>query len=495
MPMRLNQVNSATWWRVGLVTTLASLALTSCKEPEDEAPPPLELGDECDPDPAAEVGCTDHLRCEPLVDADTSICAPPFEIHGRVVSAETGSGIEDADVLVFEANNMPTGAVTRTDADGGFATEVVAVRNADGSIAAGNDYTLGAAATDHLPYPSGIRPAIPIAGTDATLLDEDPSRYVLDRSEAPVALIRRAEDERIGVVVTGTVVSDAAAGSLVLADLGNGSHRSAIADETGAYRLFNVPSGTVTVSAYRRFIEFESLTLDVGTSAIDDADLAEIGPATAQVSGNVNIVNASGDSLTSVVLVPSIAFNDALERGPVPWGLRAPDHGLAPDVNGAFTIADVPAGRYKVLAAFENDDLVRDPDTSIAGTEILEIDVASGIPVVLEASFKITQALEVVSPGADGPDTVTEAPDFVFVDDSSEERYEVVLYDALGNTVWRDDTIEGVSGGEYVEVAYRGPALEPGMYYQYRATSWKDKPKESALSRTEDLRGVFVYAP
>ena len=44
-----------------------------------------------------------------------------------------------------------------------------------------------------------------------------------------------------------------------------------------------------------------------------------------------------------------------------------------------------------------------------------------------------------------------------------------------------------------VEVTYGGPALTSGMYYQFRVTSFKDTPNGStALSRTEDLRGVFV---
>jgi hypothetical protein len=47
-----------------------------------------------------------------------------------------------------------------------------------------------------------------------------------------------------------------------------------------------------------------------------------------------------------------------------------------------------------------------------------------------------------------------------------------------------------VSGSKTVEVVYEGPALEPGLLYQFRATSIKGGG--SPLSRTEDLRGVFV---
>jgi hypothetical protein len=47
-----------------------------------------------------------------------------------------------------------------------------------------------------------------------------------------------------------------------------------------------------------------------------------------------------------------------------------------------------------------------------------------------------------------------------------------------------------VTGSENVSHAYGGPALQQGMYYQFRATSIKDGSK---ISRTEDLRGVFVF--
>lgn len=48
----------------------------------------------------------------------------------------------------------------------------------------------------------------------------------------------------------------------------------------------------------------------------------------------------------------------------------------------------------------------------------------------------------------------------------------------------------GVSGSKTVEVPYEGPALTPGFYYQFRAISLKDP--DTAISQTEDLRGVFI---
>ena len=47
-------------------------------------------------------------------------------------------------------------------------------------------------------------------------------------------------------------------------------------------------------------------------------------------------------------------FDATFARGDSPRGLRAQRAG-APSITGAFSIADVPDGRYVVLAAFEND--------------------------------------------------------------------------------------------------------------------------------------------
>jgi hypothetical protein len=158
----------------------------------------------------------------------------------------------------------------------------------------------------------------------------------------------------------------------------------------------------------------------------------------------------------------------------------------AADVGGAWSIADVPDGKYVVLAAFENDFLVRDPDTSIGGTDIQHITVSGGNVDV--PGFKITGALDVIGPDAEAE--VSGTPTFQWEDDSSEDDYTVQVFDALGNLTWEQANVVGPSGNKPAELVYAGPALVAGMYYQFRATSIKDG---TPISRTEDLRGVFVF--
>ena len=72
-----------------------------------------------------------------------------------------------------------------------------------------------------------------------------------------------------------------------------------------------------------------------------------------------------------------------------------------------------------------------------------------------------------------------------------QDGYDVVVYDALGTLVWETE-LAGVSGTDNVELAYAGPALVSGMYYQFRVTSWREvQGKRLYIARTEDLRGVF----
>ena len=149
-------------------------------------------------------------------------------------------------------------------------------------------------------------------------------------------------------------------------------------------------------------------------------------------------------------------------------------------MSGAFTIEGVPNGRYVVLAAFENDRLVRDPDQSIGGTAIQRISVAGAAVDV--PGFKITGALAVVGPGQSEPEVVSPDVTFEWEDDSSEDGYEVTVLDTFGNEVWKNADVPRVTGSPSVTLAYAGPALEPG-YYQFRAVSWRDaKGKRTYIS-------------
>lgn len=440
--------------------------------------------------------CAEGLACEPLVDpASGRVCAAPVEIHGSVIDALDEAPIPGALVAAADEPGTPVTTVVETDADGRYVLPVSVRRDAAGEPAAAPRWTLLVSARGYLSFPGALRPALPIDAQAAVPSGDATGSWIIDDAATVVALVSLSPAAEGGVTLSGRVEGERASGTLVVAE-GPPLAPMAVADADGEFVLFNVPMGSITVRGYREGVELEPVAVTVRGQDIEGLRLPVITDdpaAMAVVEGSVVLVDSGGGQATSVVLVPTSVYQPAFERGPVPQGLRAPAPPDAPSITNSFAIAGVPAGRYHVLAAFENDGLVRDPDASIAGTQIAEIEVTAGAAIELDASFKITAALQVVGPGADAPEEVDGAPTFAWIDDASEDRYELVVYDARGTEVWRNDQLPRVTGGGTVEVPYGGPALVSGMIHQFRVISWSDGPQGStALTRTEDLRGVFV---
>jgi hypothetical protein len=263
-----------------------------------------------------------------------------------------------------------------------------------------------------------------------------------------------------------------------------------IAANDGDYQIFNLEAGHYVVQAYSLGHVYTAGEADVAATAVD-LDLALSADLPGSIAGSVSIVDGGGASATSVVAFIESTFDPSTGRGTPPPGLRAPQTGV-PNVTGAFTLDGVPPGNYVVVAAFENDGLVRDPDHCISGTADVHLAVTPGAVTTAPTTFKVTGALAVMSPGAELAEPVTGSPTFTWADDSSEDQYLVELYDAFGQPVW-SKTIPGVSGA-VPSTAYDGSALVSGMYYQWRVTSSKLSGGGGAaceLSRSEDLRGVF----
>lgn len=469
-------------------------AAAGCKD--KDLPVGAEFGEACTP--TDETPCVEGLTCEELVDGSGHVCGGVVELRGMVIDAIDETPIAGARVLALDDTGAPVTDVAISDADGYYVLPIAVPRDTDGNPATAITMTLSASAHAYQLYPSGLQPAFPVSTDDIQEAEDDPDvdtddhLSFIENASTTIGLLPL--ENANGFTVSGRVATedDETGGTLVTAEGATSVYT--IADRSGEFTLFNVPSGAATIRGYRSGLQIVPEPVDVQADVEGVVlDLATTGLST--VTGSVNIVDGGDGEGTSVVMIPNALFNPVFEFGPVPFGLRAPEPGVAPNVTGAWTIANVPAGTYKVIAALENDFLIRDPDTNIAGTDILELTVVEGENVDLQDGFKVTGALAVMSPGADAPEEVTGTPTFVFQDDSSEDRYEVVVHDALGNELWRDDQIPSVSGGGIVTVEYGGPALTPGMYYRFQGTSWRDgNPDSSPISRTEDLRGVFVYA-
>jgi hypothetical protein len=442
--------------------------------------------------PGTSEGCEGEQVCEE-VEGDEPACFGPVVISGRVLDLADGMGIEGATVVAVDVNGSARSSVVTSGDDGSYSIGLPTRRTAEGAPIA-EPVQLRVAAAGYQPFPSVPREALPIEIEDAAGGDGG-TRTVMN-ALTDVGLLALADAATRQGVIRGNVEHELGQGALVAAVQGDRAVSTAIADLDGAFTLFNVPAGVTTVEAYRAGLAVTpvDVTLEAGDE-VEDVVLEGSTEGLTRVTGSVGIVNASGGLVTTVILALESTFDAEVARGAAPPGLRVAD------VSGAFQIEAVPPGKYAVLAAFENDRLVRDPDEAIAGTDIVHIEIAGGEDeVALEQSFKITEALAVRSPGAEGIDELAARsdPTFVWADDSSEDGYELRVYDGFGELVHEATDIPSVMGSADVSYTWSGAALEPGMIYQFRATSFRATGggggDRTYISATEDLRGVFQVA-
>lgn len=458
---------------------------------------------DCFCNPATQTGCEGEQACEEITDGTTGCFDTKVVARGTVFECVDNTVlIEGARVVAMDVNGSPVSLVATTDAEGNYELTVPTRRNPDGSPA-GENFTLRTDAAAYQTFPSGIRQPIPIDASNPT---EEGNLLVIDNSLTDVCLI--ALEPGFGTAsIFGTVeLPEDNLGALVVAESSPTKGFSAIADREGGYRIFNLPAGTYTVKAYVQGVNHDPATAELLDGEEEEVNLAMNDEATATLNGSVQIVNPGAGDATSVILVVESTFDEDVIRGETPPGLRAPAPGIAPNLSSgdSFTITGIPAGTYAILAAFENDFLVRDPDVCISGTDVLHQAFGVGETVTSEG-FKITGALDVISPGAAAPEGVSATPTFEWVDDSSEKSYLIEVIDSFGNPVGKAE-IDSFSGSGNPSIEYGSAdwlddgdtpnnvtdfanALEPDQFYQFRVISLNDAGCE--LARTEDLKGVF----
>jgi len=438
-------------------------------------------GDDGPCDPAANSGCDDGLVCEEVEGGDPA-CFAPVLVRGDVIDLGDQSAIGGANVVAVDVDRAAVSNVGTSNDEGRYEIRIPSTRNADGAPAA-IELTLRADATGYESFPGGLRQPLPI--DTATAVEGDNDGWVLDTAQSDIGLFALA-DTTNNAKITGHVELPAGAGAIVVAENSSGTGITgydAVVGRDGNFAILNLPAGDFTVRAYSVGLVHESVDVTLAASGTQDVDLGLTDAAAQPITGTLQFVNA-GTQVTSVVLFVESTFDANLSRGAAPPLLRADN------VTGSFTIEGVPPGRYVVLAAFDNDELVRDPDTCIAGTSIVSVEVADQ-PVAIADSFKVTAALAMLQPTADA---VYQGglPTFSWVDDSSEDMYRVTVYDSFGQVAWTQD-IAGSSGTNPV-VTYDGTALPTG-YYQVRVTSLRTTGGTGGsvceISTSEDLAGVF----
>ena len=91
----------------------------------------------------------------------------------------------------------------------------------------------------------------------------------------------------------------------------------------------------------------------------------------------------------------------------------------------------------------------------------------------IEDSFKITGALNIITPGALTAEPVAATPTFTWEDDSSEDEYHVVVLDSFGDLVW-ETTIPGESGR--IPCRNRSPGLTLSRWQPVHRTAFSRRP-------------------
>lgn len=434
-------------------------------------------------------GCEGDAVCEETVDGEPA-CYAPVVISGRVFTLIDDEAIEGATVVALDANGAARSRVARSDVAGHFAVTVSQPRDEAGLPAPGA-VTLRAAAAAHRPFPEAPRQAIALDLSTA-VRDPDDGPWRLENVATDVGLFAVPDAQVQPGSIVGRVDADHPGGVLVVAEVGGKAVSTAITDADGDFWLFNLPVGDVSLKGYRIGLYTAERAVTVKADEVAEVVLDGLTTDLSTVSGSVSIVNAPGGSTTSVILAVASTYDPNVRRADAPAGLRITD------VGGAWHIDDVPPGTYVVLAAFENDDLVRDPDESIGGTATVQVTVADGEPASV-AGFKITEALDVIGPGADGIEIISGlTPTLRWADDASEDGYELRVYDGLGIEVFADLDVPRVTGSADVTYPLTGASLVAGGIYQFRVLSYRDGRGADGgrgyISASEDLKGVFQVA-
>jgi hypothetical protein len=501
-----------------LLASLALAALVGCGSSSSK--------NSCDP--VAQSGCAGTQVCE-NVQGGAPACFDPVVLKGKVFDLATPSGgLAGARVVALDVNGAPATTVTLSLASpsGGYTLAVPAqARLADGAPV-GTSLTLRADRAGYASFPGGLRVALPVSTGAAT---HTGGQWVVQTSQTDIGL--QAIPSAPTGQIKGTVAHPASgAGVLVVAENGaTGAGYTAIPGTDGSFTIFNLPDGTYDVRGFAAGVNYVpvSVTVTGGVAAPASAALAlatGAAAATATVTGSVNMVAGAPWPTTSVLLVIASTYDPVKVRGVAPAGLRAGD------VSNTWSIAGIPDGHYRVLAAFETDYLVRDP-SAIGGTTVLEFQVVGGVPLLMDGTtsaaslpvFKITGAVRLLGPLPDAtgacttlaalpadPTTIpagacaaaSATPEIAWKLESSNSNadlFEVTVVDDAGTEVWRADVGKatssvtyGTTGAPVTSTITPAVPLVSGRTYQARVTAIKTSGGTQTISVSEDLLGVFT---
>jgi hypothetical protein len=398
---------------------------------------------------------------------------PMGTLSVNVVDAIDDTPVNDASITVYDSSNI---LVTRGLTVNG---------NFDYSLSPGT-YTIKAAAQDYLPVPPSNQSAVPFEIIDGQTTTES------------IALDAHPNAGNTGQISGSLLMSDLSGVSDVLVVAEHNTldlFASGVSGPDGSYALYNVESGTYTLTAYRAGYRETSAQVTVDVAAAGnhvDNDIEVEMFDSADLSGSVTFLAVTNGTIDITLIHP-----DTLDT--------IPGCSTTNDATNDYLLEDIPAGTFITWASFRNDGYVMDPDW---------IDKNGGKPEVTFAdvdqvqNFSVTGAVALDFPTNDASPVIPEiidtaTPTFTWTKYASAKEYIIEVFDSQGNTIWggyngvviAHNPITGTSA----DFDFDGTAtvsLEDGKTYRwkiYADSIGTDGVVDTLISSSEDLMGLFTY--
>lgn len=403
------------------------------------------------------------------------------KITGSVTDVNTGSGLEGASVIVFDATSNSPQATTVTDASGDYTIEVDK-----------GTYFLKF-------YKQGYL-SMPPSGIDPVAFD------ILQGTSVDQPAEMTPSDLAAAGFIKGKIIntSGTTGGILVIAE-GSGFAYSGVSDNDGNYTIFNVPAGAYEVKAY--LAEYSSDAANATVTAnteTNEVNLTLTKNANGQVDGTFKVI-----SQTTIATPPAtmkISLVHSLTGETVP-GLTL---SLPYSSSISFSFSSVPDGNYIVRATYENDYIVIDPDY-ITKFGDYKVSLSSGVADPVSVDIVATSAVIPSSPtnemSTTAPIAAPVKPTFSWSAYPSTSDYVIEVTDATtGQVVWGGFTnTDGVitknivieSNVTSVEFNFDGTAsvdaLTPGKIYRWRVYASKDNVQTgwNLIAASENQMGLI----
>lgn len=333
------------------------------------------------------------------------------KITGKVTDLSTSAAIQEATVILFDANTNSPVNTTTTNASGDYSFDVV-----------GGNYFIKI-------YKQGYA-SVPPQG-----LEPVPFSVSVGMSTSQSVEMSASGLTDAGYISGKVSVGGQGMPGVLLVAESNGSAYSAISDKDGNYTIFNVPAAVYDVTGY--LLDYAStsqaatVTTDTETSGIN---LTLTQGTSGQVSGTFKVI-----SQTTIATAPEtvdITLIHPVTKETIP--------GLSQSVPYAsslsYSFSNVPDGTYVVRASFANDYIVIDPDY-ITKFGDYTVNISGGTATPASVDIVATSAVILNTPtnemSTTEPVETTATPTFEWTAYASTSDYVIEVTDAsTGTVIW-----------------------------------------------------------